>query len=65
MDRYYGVIWFKDGRKIETGTVSGSCAEQSCERMTARQFDYYMRTATTERAKPTRYEVKVKNDIRP
>lgn len=60
MERYYGVIWFKGGRKVETGTVSGPCAEQICERMTAQQFDQYMRTAISDAFKPTRYEIKIK-----
>ena len=61
MEQYYGIIWFKSGRKVETATVSGgSGAEQHCERMTAQQFDQYMRTATSDFFKPTRYEVKVK-----
>ena len=58
MDTYYGVIYFRDGRRIETANCCGAGAEQNAERMTAQQFDQYMRTATHDVFKPTRYEVK-------
>ena len=60
MESYYGVIYFKDGRKVETGTFSGPCADQACERATAQQFHQYIRTAISDRFKPTRYEVKAR-----
>lgn len=60
MDYYYGVIYFKNGTKLETGSFSGSGAEQQCERATAELFDMKMRTATHDFFKPTRYEVKKK-----
>ena len=59
MASYYGVIYFKGGRKQETGKFSGPGAELACERQTAMQFDQYMRVATSDAFKPTRYEVKV------
>lgn len=59
MESYYGVIYFKDGRKVETGKVTGGPgAAQICEQQTARQFEQYMRTAISDHFKPTRYEVK-------
>lgn len=59
MATYYGVIYFKDGRKVETGKVTGGpTAAQICERQTAMQFEQYMRTAVSDRFKPSRYEVK-------
>ena len=60
MESYYGVIYFKDGRKVETGKVTGGpTAAQLCERQTAMQFEQYMRTAISDHFKPSRYEVKV------
>lgn len=42
MESYYGVIYFKDGRKVETSKVTGGPgAEQICERQTAMQFEQY------------------------
>ena len=43
MEVYYGVIYFKNGTKRETGGFSGPGAEQSCERHTAMQFEQYMK----------------------
>ena len=60
MESYYGVIYFKDGRRVETGKFTGGPgAAQICERQTAMQFEQYMRTAVSDHFKPTRYEVKV------
>ncbi len=59
MEAYYGVIYFKDGRRVETGKATGPGAAQICERQTAMQFEQYMRTAISDHFKPTRYEVKV------
>jgi hypothetical protein len=40
MESYYGVIYFKDGRKVETGKATGGpTAAQICERQTAMQFE--------------------------
>ena len=58
MDTYYGVIYFKDGTKRETGGFSGPGAEQSCERHTRQQFDQYMRQSINPRFEPSRYEVR-------
>ncbi len=58
METYYGVIFFKDGRKVETGGFSGPGAEQSCERHTRQQFDQYMRHAVSPFFEPSRYEVR-------
>ena len=62
---YYGVIYFKNGIKRETGTFSGAGAEQSAERQTAMQFDQEMknweRSGLPDVFKPTRYEVKSSN----
>ena len=41
---YYGVIYFKDGMKVETGSFSGPGAESSCERHVAMQFEQYKQT---------------------
>ena len=42
MESYYGVIYFKDGRKVETSKVTGGPgAAQTCERLTAMQFEQY------------------------
>lgn len=60
METYCGVIYFKDGRKVEIGSFTGPSADQACERVTAQQFQQYMRTATSDRFRPTRYEVKVR-----
>lgn len=60
MDTYYGVIYYKDGRKEQTGTFRGPGAEMSCERHTARLFEDRTRTAISDRFKPSRYEVKKK-----
>lgn len=62
---YYGVIYFKDGMKVETGSFSGPGAESSCERHVAMQFEQYKQTA--DRANdtyhvPTRYEVKSREE---
>ena len=60
MESYYGVIYFRDGRRVETSKVTGGPgAAQICERQTAMQFEQYMRTAVSDHFKPTRYEVKV------
>jgi hypothetical protein len=58
METFYGVIYFKDGTKEETGGFSGAGAEQSCERATQRQFEMKLKTAINDRFKPSRYEVK-------
>ena len=60
MDYYYGVIYYKDGRKEETGTFSGPGAEASCERQTAMLFENRARTAINDYFKPSRYEVRKK-----
>jgi len=59
MELYYGVIYFKNGSQVKTGTFSGAGADRACERATAQQFDRYMSTAVSDFFKPTRYEVKV------
>ena len=59
MEAYYGIIYFKDGRKVETVKVTGGpAAAQICEKQTAMQFAQYMRTAVSDHFKPTRYEVR-------
>ena len=58
METFYGVIYFKDGRKEETGNFSGAGAEQSCERATQQQFEIRLKTAINDHFKPSRYEVK-------
>ena len=60
MGTYYGVIYFKNGTKEETGGFSGAGAEQSCERHTAQLFEMRTKTAISDFFKPTRYEVKKK-----
>lgn len=60
MEYYYGVIYYKDGRKEETGTFSGAGAEMSCERHTAMLFANRTKTAINDHFKPSRYEVKKK-----
>lgn len=60
MESYYGVIYFRNGTKRETGLFSGPGAEQSCERHTAQQFDQYMKQAIAKAFEPTRYEVRRK-----
>lgn len=62
METYYGVIYFKDGHKVETAFCSGPCADRTCEAQTAREFDQWMKVAVSDFFKPTRYEVKVKNN---
>lgn len=57
MESYYGVIYFKNGRTATTGIYNNA---QSCERDTCRQFDQYMKTASSDLFKPSRYEVKVR-----
>lgn len=58
METYYGVIYFKDGHKRETGGFTGPCAEQSCERVTSLQFEQYKKSAINPLFEPSRYEVK-------
>ncbi len=58
MATYYGVIYFKNGTKRETGTFSGAGADVSCERHTAQQFEQYQKMAVNDAFRPTRYEVK-------
>ena len=58
MDTYYGVIYFKNGTKKETGNFSGPGAVQNCERETARRFEREMKFAVSDFFKPTRFEVK-------
>lgn len=60
MGTYYGVIYFKDGRIVETGTFRGAGAEQNCERHTCMMFEQYMKTAISPLFQPTRYIVKEK-----
>ena len=60
MDRYYGVIYYPNGNRFETGTYSGPGAAQICERATAQLFQQFARTATSKFGTPTRYEVKTK-----
>ena len=60
MESYYGVIYYKDGRKEETGNFSGPGADRSCERETARRFEMKTKLAVSDYFKPTRYEVKVR-----
>ncbi len=62
METYYGVIYFKDGRKYETGNCSGAGAEQMCERLTAQQFEQFKKTAVSDFFMPTRFEVKVRKN---
>ena len=62
MKIYYGVIYFKDGRRHETGGFSGSGAETSCERYTCRQFEWYKQMAISPYFEPSRYEVKVREE---
>lgn len=52
--RYYGVVYFKDGRTIKTPS---SDMRQDAERMAQREYDLRMRTATNDFFKPSRYEV--------
>lgn len=58
MDRYYGVIYFRDGNKQETGGFSGPGAEEACERQTTMEFEVAMKRAVSPFFEPTRYEVK-------
>ena len=60
MEYYYGVIYYKDGRKEETGSFGGPGAEMSCERHTAMLFENKIKTAINDHFKPSRYEVKKK-----
>ena len=60
MDTYYGVIYFKNGNREQTGTFSGAGAAQQCERQTAQLFAMRSKTAVSDLFKPTRYEVKKK-----
>ena len=60
MEYYYGVIYYKNGAKEETGTFSGPGAEMSCERHTATLFENRSKTAINDYFKPSRYEVKKK-----
>ena len=62
MKIYYGVIYFKGGRRHETGGFSGSGAEMSCESYTGRLFDWYKQTAISPFFEPSRYEVKVREE---
>lgn len=58
MEIYYGVIYFRDGHKEETGGFSGPGAEQSCERETFFRFEQAQRRAINDHFLPSRYEVK-------
>ncbi len=58
METYYGVIYFRDGHKEETGCFNGPGAEQSCERETCRRFEEAQRRAISDHFLPSRYEVK-------
>lgn len=60
MEVYYGVIYFRDGHKEETGGFSGTGAEQSCERETYRRFEAAQRRAINDHFLPSRYEVKTR-----
>ena len=62
MEKYYGVIYFRDGRKNETGNFIGAGAEQQCERHTAQQFEQFKKMAVSDFFMPTRYEVKVRKN---
>lgn len=57
---FYGVIYFKDGRIVETGTFTGPGAEISCERYTLQQYEQYVKTAINPFFEPSRYIVKEK-----
>lgn len=61
MEVYYGVIYFKNGTKRETGGFSGAGAEVSCERHTAMMFEQYMKQAIAPAFEPSRYTV-IKRD---
>lgn len=54
MGRYVAVVWFKDGRKQESGIISDRA---QAERLGAQMFEQAMRTAISDNFKPTRYEV--------
>ena len=54
MARYVAVVWFKDGRRQESGSTSD---RPSAERLGAQMFEQAMRTAISDHFKPTRYEV--------
>ena len=58
MDSYYGVIYFKDGTKVETAFWDGPGAEEQCERQTQQEFEQYKATAIDPHFEPSRYEVK-------
>lgn len=60
METYYGVIYYKNGAKEQTGTFSGAGADQQCERHTSQLFAMKTKMAVSDMFKPTRYEVKKK-----
>ena len=55
---YYGVIYTRNGNRVETGSFSGPGAEISCERHTQMRFEQMEKQAISDFFKPTRYEVK-------
>lgn len=58
MARYVAVVWFKDGRRQESGSTNDRLY---AERLGAQMFEQAMRTAISDHFKPTRYEVVEKN----
>ena len=52
---YYGVIYFKDGRKEETSRTDNRAY---AERMAAERFEMRTKFAVSDWFKPTRFEVK-------
>lgn len=54
MERYYGVVYFKNGTSRQTGSCDN---RQMAERMASQLFDQCMRTAVSDYFKPTRFEV--------
>lgn len=54
MQKYYGIIYFKNGNTQKTGYCSDRMA---AERLAQQIFEQAMRTAISDFFKPTRYEV--------
>ncbi len=62
-DIYYGIVWFRDGTKVESGGCSGVGAENSAQRDAQMLFDHYMNSYMNHHIKtrePVRMEVRKK-----
>lgn len=59
MDTYYFVIYYRGGRKTESGLFSGVASEISCERAAQMEFDRMAKFYENQpQWAPTRWEVR-------